>query len=283
MKPVLVLLHIFYTEQIPYFIDKLKNIVGTDWDLVVTGNIPESDRRQILSFKKDSVFLPVENRGYDIWPFIAAVKSVDLSKYSFVIKLHTKNTDTNSTMRMNGRKFTGSQWRDTMVDALLGSGEAFLKVRKAFESDSTGLVFAMSVCILSRQSRITDSVLLKDELARLGIVPSDLNYCGGTIFAVRAEALQFLKSGAIGPDIFPPSGESHSDCTITHSYERILCIGVTSQGYRIHLIPQHAFQKFSFKAKRCLQPVLEWIFSIDHKNGGGKYLTIFGVTLPLSS
>ncbi len=35
---VLVLLHIYYEEQIDYYLDKLRNIAGCEWDLTVTGN-----------------------------------------------------------------------------------------------------------------------------------------------------------------------------------------------------------------------------------------------------
>lgn len=36
MKKLLVIFHIYYHEQIDYFIDKLCNINGIDWDLFIT-------------------------------------------------------------------------------------------------------------------------------------------------------------------------------------------------------------------------------------------------------
>jgi len=276
MKPVLVLLHIFYTEQIPYFIGKMKNIGGTEWDLVVTGALSDAEKAEILSFKPETVFMTVENRGYDIWPFIAAIKAIDLSKYSFVLKLHTKNVDSNRKTRINGASISGREWRDTMVDALLGSPAAFLNVKKEFEKEDTGLVFSLKTCILSKKNKIADSQQLSDELERLDIFPLDYNYCGGTTFAVRAETLQYLKSDKINCDIFPLEGTTHSDGTITHSYERILCIAVTAQGYKIRTVPQYGLQPLLFRCKRGVQPALEWIFSINHHNGQGKYLTLLG-------
>ena len=108
MKKVLVHLHLFYHEQLPYFLDKLKNINNCDWDLIVTvcEHIDESEK-MILNFKSDAEIRLVENNGYDILPFLNVIKSVNLDDYDFVLKLHTKR-GRNTIMNLNGIPFYGS-------------------------------------------------------------------------------------------------------------------------------------------------------------------------------
>lgn len=287
MKPVLVIFHIYYTEQIPYFIEKMKNIHGVEWDLLVTGhNLTEEVKSRISSFRKDTVFLQTENRGYDIGPFIEAVKSVNLDRYGFVMKLHTKNIDKNLKFRHNGTNLSSHRWRDTMVDALLGSPEAFDAVLHAFDREDVGLVYSMSVIKRSRSINIDDSSLLKDELARLGLKPDSMDYCAGTIFAIKSEALRYLQGETVSADRFENTGSSHSSGTLAHSYERILCMAPSALGLKTVLVPKSDFLKSVYLIKRALQPVqpaLEWLFSVNRfGKSQDKYLVLFGRRINLT-
>ncbi len=281
---VLVIFHIFYTEQIPYFIDKMRNIHGVEWDLLVTGSsLTQDDRNLILSFKTDASFLRTENRGYDIAPFISAVKSVNLDDYCFIVKLHTKNIDDKSEFRYNCDNLSGHRWRDTMVDALLGSPESFDTVKKAFENKRVGLLYSLSVNMLSKMARVEDSSLLLNELNRLGLKPRSMDYCAGTIFAIRSEALRYLQDDKVDISVFASSGPSHSSGTLAHSYERILCMASSSMGYKTVLIPKSTRQLVYFKVKRAVEPTLEWLFSLNHYGDKfEKHLTIFGFRINLA-
>ena len=119
---VLVVFHLYYHNQISYFINKMKNITGVEWDLIVTGNNLNGNAvSTIRQFKPDAQFMQTDNVGYDIWPFIQCIKTIDLSKYLYVIKLHTKNEDMETTIHFNGIRFRGNKWVRLMVDALLAN------------------------------------------------------------------------------------------------------------------------------------------------------------------
>ena len=78
---VLVVFHLYYHNQVPYLISKMKNITGVEWDLVVTSNNLTGETADVIRrFKPDVRFMETENRGYDIWPFIKRIKEKDLSK-----------------------------------------------------------------------------------------------------------------------------------------------------------------------------------------------------------
>ncbi len=281
---VLVIFHVYYVDQVPFFIDKMRNIHGVEWDLLVTGStVTDQVRRSVLDFKPDAAFLETENVGYDVWPFICAVKSVDLSQYALIVKIHTKNMDENASIRFNGRNFNGPLWRDTMVDALLGNRENFTKVVKAFEDDRVGLAYSIDVNVRSRGTTIEDSSMLIDEMARIGIKPRSMEYCAGTMFAVRASAMSYLQRDDIDASMFPASGASHSNGTMAHVYERILSIAIGAQGYKKILLCNDLGRYVHLKIRTASQPLLEWIFSVNHfGDRGDKYLTIFGIKIKLS-
>lgn len=283
-RRVLVVLHIYYEEYISYYLDKLKNINGCEWDLVITGHrLGETVRCAIMDFKTDAIFYETANVGYDVWPFIYAIKRTDLDKYCFVIKLHTKNQD-NVVNRLNGISYTGAEWRSELVNALLGSEKQFSKVRNIFfRTKHVGLVYAMCLDIIRGENLIEDSRVLSDEMERLGFEPKSNHFCGGTMFAVRAKALGWMKSDSISEDLFQHSDGSHKTATMAHVYERILSMAVTSEGYSTYLIRTGWCKYIFIKFKRCVQPSLEWLFSIDYRGEEHcKVLKIFGFKFKLN-
>ena len=127
MERLLVHLHIFYHDQVDYFIHKLKNINDIEWDLVVTfTNRQEETIRKLQLLKPDVKFLELENYGYDIWPFIRVIKDIYLSKYSYVMKLHTKGPV--SWCRPNIISLRDNEWRDALTDGLLYSPDFFKEI-----------------------------------------------------------------------------------------------------------------------------------------------------------
>ncbi|MBQ2068723.1 MAG: hypothetical protein II465_01190, partial [Bacteroidales bacterium] len=91
MGRLLVHFHVYYEDQIPWFLEKLGNINGCEWDLYVTYSaLGEASRAMILSAFPLARMMELGNIGYDLWPFIKVLKSVDVDSYDYVMKLHTK-------------------------------------------------------------------------------------------------------------------------------------------------------------------------------------------------
>ena len=89
---LLVHFHVYYHDQVDYFIEKMSNINGCEWDLYVTmNNLVQETVDKLTVLKPDTHFIEMENVGYDVWPFIDVIKSVDISDYDLVMKLHTKS------------------------------------------------------------------------------------------------------------------------------------------------------------------------------------------------
>ena len=91
MKPILVHCHIYYPEMWDELKVCIKNITPFPYDMFVT-MVEEhseiiSDIKTTFSNAKIEI---VENRGYDVGPFVHMINNVDLDQSSYVVKIHTK-------------------------------------------------------------------------------------------------------------------------------------------------------------------------------------------------
>jgi len=276
---VLVVFHIYHHNSLGYYLQKMTNIHSCRWDLIVTSSRPleHYEKSCILAIKDDAQFLDTENVGYDIWPFIAAIKRVNLDDYDFVIKLHTKKEDS-YTIKLNGIRMNGKQWKEYMVRPMLGTRARFDHLMEVFKKDeSVGIAYARQLGFISKNANAEDALMLDAECSRLGIVRKKNHFCAGTMMAIRANALQFLKDDRIQASVFEQSGASHEGATMAHVYERLIPIAVQAEGYKYRPLYENRRRAVHFKIKDVATPVLEWIFSINHYGGKDKkVITVLG-------
>ena len=275
---VLVIFHIFYENLAGYYLEKMRNIHSCQWDLLVTGNgLSETLRQEIRKLKDDAVFMECPNVGYDVWPFIQAVKDTDPNKYDIIIKLHTKNEDSRE-FSLHGIVMDGAEWKKRMVDALLKDEKAFGMLLEDFvRNPKLGIAYSQDLNFKSKGGNPEDGSMLKSELDRLSIERKSDMFCAGTMFAVRGAALEFLKREDISQDLFHQSGPSHGSSSMAHVYERLIPIAVVSSGYKLRLIPSSRLSAAKFALKAAIEPAIQWLVSVgyfgdDHNKG----LKLFG-------
>lgn len=282
MLRVLVIFHLYYKDQLDYFISRMKNISGCKWDLLVTGpEFDEDTRNCITAFKNDAVFLQTSNVGYDLWPFIAAVKSVNLDDYDILLKLHTKNSSSQP-CRINGITMKGYAWRNFLVDSLLSSEKVFSEVINKFDDPEVGMVCCNSLYKSVSIGLYEDLRPLEEELARLGITEKDRHFCAGTMFAARSMPYKILQSDLVSEDMFT-AGSTHSRATMGHIYERVISILVPAAGFRTETVSDSKFRDLFVFHHQKISPVLKNIFALNRKGEEShKYLTIFGIDIKVA-
>lgn len=284
MKKILVALHIYYHDHVEYYIDKLANINGCQWDLVVTySEYSAATEEKLKAFRPDVRLVKTENAGYDLWPFIKALRLVDISSYDYILKLHTKNTDVFK-WKANGLRMKGNKWRNTLVDALLKTPEQFRRCLDLFERHpDTGMVCSYELLVGLTQRRREDLSMLRDEAARIGIGSVSGKFCAGTMFLVKAECMKKIRDSYVDADSWPSYSRSHSKGTLAHVYERLLSFAVSDSGYRIRTLAAYRKNVPSVFIHNTFSPVLKSLFTIDrHGEDERKYLTILGIRIPLS-
>ncbi|MBP5398187.1 MAG: hypothetical protein J6Y32_06150 [Bacteroidales bacterium] len=281
MKQLLVIFHLYYRDQLPWFLEKLGHIHGCSWDLVVTGpSFHEEDKAALLSLNPEARFIPCENVGYDVWPFLFALQGLDLTAYEWVLKLHTKSNTGSHKIRLNGVHLRGFDWRDTLVDALLESDARWEEVLAAMKDASNGLICSRK--LYCKLEFAEDHRLLDEELKRLGLDTQERRFCVGTMFLIRSEALQKLPLSAYRAAMFPRQSKSNSGGTPAHIYERVFSLLPPALGYKVCTLGSDKAFERRMRLRRYTKPFLEWLFSIDRKGEDEqKYLTLLGIRFRL--
>ena len=282
MSKLLTVLHVFYHDQVDYFIDKLSNINGIEWDFVVTySEFSAETEAKLKIFKPDVKMLQVGNAGYDVWPFIQVIQNIDFDEYEYVLKLHTKGQ---SKQRLNGVNFKEWLWRDLLVKALLKSRSRFTACIRLLETQSDiGMLCSYELYKDMDGVLPEECEMLQNEAERISLEVTDEYFCAGTIFLARLDAFRKLKEIEFSEESWGNLNKSHGNGTLAHVYERILCLLVVDEGYRIETII--GSKKVSGKVfyKRKISPVFKSIFNIDRDpKTFDKYLTLLGLKMRLS-
>ena len=279
MKRLLVHFHVYYEDQIPWFLGRLQHINGCDWDLYVTSShLSEASRESILAIFPNAVLMDVENVGYDVWPFIQVLRAVDFDRYDYVMKLHTKNAFPSRT-RWRGFRIDGYRWRDLLVDALLGSPAQFSQLLERLQADPSAGLFCNSLFLIPADSPFPeDDEALAEELSRIGLEAKDRRFCAGTMFLGRMNPFRRLREADLRPERFAGTSQSHGKGSLAHVYERILSFVVTADGYRLMPVracrPEEAWGSFRY---RYLSRWIQSVFSLSRdRKTDIKYLTVFG-------
>lgn len=240
---ILVVWHIYYKDQIPWFLERLSQIHACDWDLLVTGTIlGEKEKQQIRLLKANARFLSTENVGYDIWPFISAIQQTDLGDYDWILKLHTKSpVEKGTSIRFAHRNYREYEWRDALVNPFLRDKRHWYKILKRLQRNPRcGMLCSKEFYIRSRRWP-EDGALLDEELERLHISTQERRFCAGTMFLIRADLLSPVLKRHLSPENFPSESVSHGGGTLAHIYERIFSLLPPAQGYKVLLVGKRIF------------------------------------------
>jgi len=236
---ILVVAHVFYPQHWAELMSCIAS-VGPQADVVVT----YVDEASVAEARRDlpgATFLPCENRGFDVWPFLCAVQSVDLTRYDLVVKLHTKrDIDPKLRFRFNRRHFDGPSWRNRLL-AFCRTPEAWSRSLRQFDDPSVGMVAGGEVIVRRRDVTRADALAAFDaawrEVSALGgrpVDPTRARFVAGTMFAVRSDVLRFLLRQGFSSERFVPSAHVRvDDLEYAHVVERSFGLAVAASGCRI--------------------------------------------------
>lgn len=193
MKPILVHIHIFYPELWHDLKKCMQNIAEYPYDLYVTMIEPHKEVEQdiLQNFPAAKIEI-VENRGYDIGPFIHVLNSVDLNDYSYIIKLHTKR-DYVVPFFINKEKMIGSRWRNLLLEPFIKKTN-LRKAIKLLENDTVGAV-AKGILVLDEIRDMASGLLnaVKNITEEIGLKYQKYVFVAGTMFIAKAELFKCLQ------------------------------------------------------------------------------------------
>ena len=179
-----------------------------------------------------------DNRGFDVWPFLRMLDTLDLTRYTHVLKLHTKR-DVVRPVGFNGFRVSGSTWRDWLL-SFVRTPAAWAETKARISRPGVGMV-AAAECILDRrgtpgrEERETYDAAVREAARRFALPEAAFRraeYVGGTMFLARAEALKPLQ-GRFTESDFDVSNAEHLSNSFAHVVERLIGFAVTAAGFRI--------------------------------------------------
>jgi lipopolysaccharide biosynthesis protein len=228
---IVVILHLYYFElwmelsayisQIPY-----------KFDLFIT--VPESidkyQKKMILERFPFANIFPLKNKGRDILPFLQVCKTIDISKYQFMCKIHSKRSI---------HRIDGEIWRKEMLYDLLGSPKAVnLIINKLFKKDeSIGLIAPWNSLVLYEHSDINKNLIIELEEKMNYTRFKNFIFPKGSMFWARVDALAPLFSLPVHENDFPKES-MQIDGTYAHAIERIIGAATIKAGYQCKEIPE---------------------------------------------
>lgn len=248
MKKILVHLHIYY----PSLYDELKSYINniTDgFDLYVSMVEEHKDIIDDLqnNFKNVNIDI-VENRGYDVGPFIEVLNKVNLDDYSYIIKLHTKRDIKDKGIYLtNGFIVYGDRWRNDLLSFM----KHYKKAINLLENNKkVGMIAGTNVILTQKQDEKEENLIqnIKDIYKKFDIIPENDKYLfvAGTMFIVRTELFKKLQNKFKLEDFETPQKEP----TLAHKLERIFGIIVCYNGYKItNVNNNYNYKLYYFKNK----------------------------------
>ena len=259
----LVVAHVYYPQLWAELADCIRNVDG-ERDLIVT----YVDEASVAEARRDfptARFFKSKNRGFDIWPFLLAVASVDLSAYDCIVKLHTKRDIVKDhDWCFNDCRFNGPAWRNFLL-SFCRTPDAWRRTRAQLVRPDVGMVADRHVIVRRRDFpwssvRACFDEAVADIRAISGCRPFDAGaaqYVSGTMFACRPEPLEFLLKKAFSPDAFEASSHDR-DGQIVYAYrvENMFGLAVSAVGMRI------ASFSGSLRWRRIYAPVLRAFFRV---------------------
>ena len=203
MNKFLVIAHVYYHDLWNLLDNCIQNLPKDSFDLIVTttSNIEELSSK-VKEHAPNAKVVLCENRGYDIWPFIKALKTVNLDEYEFLIKVHTKR-DMGKIVAIIDNKyfFRGQYWRNMLL-SFISSKENFHKCLVAFKDPAVGMI--NNHRLFDRTKETTDNPHLvyclneaRKLLSEVGITAKpydEVKYVAGTMFICRAAIFKTLQT-----------------------------------------------------------------------------------------
>jgi lipopolysaccharide biosynthesis protein len=256
-------LHLYYLEQLPRFLKKLKNLPANSYDLFVT--MVSSNKmieQAVLSFNPKAKIIFVPNRGFDVGPFIFVLSQIELEAYDYVLKIHTKNWNWRYLTRLNNVWFNHKNWSRLLINSLLKSKAVVARNLKLFENNPQIGMLASSYCITDEDFCYQGLLnFINSELKKINysnVMP--LPFVAGTMFMVRAKLLKPLQ-GKYNIEDFDFSSTIIKDYTLAHALERMFGILVQLQGFEIQGVKYDKpdmYIALALKSKEVIQRVFSF-------------------------
>lgn len=224
---ILIILHLFYPKSWKEIKEYISNISEYNYDLIITtteGMIPNSIIEEILDFKQDTRIINCENRGFDLRPFLLALRDVNLDDYDIVIKLQSKSTK-RAWIYIYDQLFMRRDWFLDLFEGVLSAKVVHNNIDLLLNDDSVGLVAADNLIVNDPPHKVQ---MVKKIAEQNGLKVNDnYEFVAGTCFAIKSKCLRNIQDYPWTDQDFDPVPNTRG-MSFAHFFERYICTQVES-------------------------------------------------------
>lgn len=226
---IAVCLHLFYPEMWP-ILKSFLTTIPEPYDIFIS--VPDfactPALAKIAKQHPSIYFIPCQNRGRDILPFVHCLKLGIFEKYDAICKIHSKRSPHMS---------NGDQWLKQSLHSLLGDSSSISNIIEQFRANpNLGLLGPSNTAIRKGEPlhKGCNNVLV-NRIAEAACLPhSSLEspFFSGTMFWFRPKALLGLRDLNLQAEDFQIE-MGQTDGTLAHAIERLIWPFVKKSGYDI--------------------------------------------------
>ncbi len=216
--------HIFYPDLLPEVLACLSALPeGTHCHLTAPPDVAARLPKTAIN-RTDVSLHAIENRGRDIAPFLALLRSGELGRYDAVLKIHTKRSP---------HLGHGELLRKAFFASLAGRTTVVGNVLAIMRDSGVGIVGWRRVFMTGRRHWHTNQRRVEALAASLD-PPAEprLAFFGGSMFWFRPAALDSIARSAIRQEDFEPE-TGQIDGTLHHALERCFAIAAAASGFSV--------------------------------------------------
>lgn len=277
MKPILVHLHIYYPHLYKELKECVLNITPHKFDLFVT---MVEEHSEIISDIKETFPTAkieiIENRGYDVGPFIHILNQVNLDDYDYVVKLHTKS-DKPTPCYLFGFDASGDKWRKELTSFMNDWNKTISFIEKR---QDVGMVAGANVILDDSISKYKHNHPKTLKIANsLKNISKKSNYTlvAGSMFLIKANLLKPIHNKFSLAEFERYNRDGN---TLAHAFEWLFGLLVCYSGYIISDINSVVnYRKIINKIKHIYIGTIRFIYQKKVSRSG--YLTIKILKLPI--
>lgn len=224
---ILVILHLFYPKSWKEIKEYLKNLDEYNTTIIITvteGMISDNLIEKISRMDKRITVIKCKNLGFDLRPFLTALKNVNLDDYDIVIKLQSKSTK-RPWIYIYNQLFLRRDWFLDLFEGVLSAKHVHKNINLLYNEDDIGLLAADNLIV--RDPTHKEEMVIKKAKEYNLHVPNNYKFVAGTCFAIKAKLLKNIQDFPWKDEYFENHTKSRG-MSFAHFFERYICTQVES-------------------------------------------------------
>ncbi len=259
---ILVCLHLFYEDAWDLIAKYLENIRPYRADFLITcvrDRVSDVTLGKIRAFSDTVKVVFTPNRGFDIGPFVDALREVDLDAYDIVFKLQSKGAR-RPRIYIYDQVFKTTDWFFNLFDGVLGGVTAHECI-DAIMSGEARLVAARNLIVSDPKHKV---FFMKRFCEEHGLAfCEDYKFVAGTCFAIKASALAPLK--ALNLTIGDFAAAKPGEFSLAHAIERWMCFAAVGAMKGLEVPhPEYRAERKELASRSAIRLLDDKRFTLDY-------------------